>query len=93
MRTVYHTWLRLQADRCGRGSHRDGRARTALVMERLNFRKVSELYSTLVIGTMTAFITAALAAARVAMLMAVLVAVTTAMGVAVAAAAAVVSAL
>ena len=66
----------------------DGRARAALVIDQLNLRKVSELYSALVIGTMTAFFVAASAAAHVAMLVAVLMAATTAMAVAVAVAAA-----
>ena len=67
---------------------RDGTARAALVMERLNLRKVSELYSTLGMGTMTAFLAAASAVARVAMLVAVLMAVLVAVTVAMAAAAA-----
>ena len=68
----------------------DGRARAALVIDQLNLRKVSELYSALVIGTMTAFFVAASAAARVAMLVAVLMA-ATAVTVAAAATAAMVS--
>ena len=61
---------------------RDGTARAALVMERLNLRKISELNSMLGMGTMTAFLTAASAAVRVAMVVAVLMAATVATAVA-----------
>ena len=73
---------------------RDGTARAALLMERLNLRKVLDLNSTLGMGTMRVFLIAASAVVRVVMLVAVLMAatVTTVVAMAAAAVATVVSA-